>query len=65
MYRWLLGHENYLSLGDLIHIVPDVFNTLSRLHLLVLQKEAILNDDKLSEEQKSEKVILKQRLLKF
>ncbi|XP_050539667.1 E3 ubiquitin-protein ligase TRIP12 isoform X2 [Daktulosphaira vitifoliae] len=56
MYRWLLGHENYLSLSDLIYIVPDVFNTLCRLHLLVLQKRAILNDDELSEEQKTEKI---------
>lgn len=58
MYRWLLGHENYLSLSDLSHIVPDVYKTLSKLHLLVLEKRLILIDNSLNDDQKNEKVFL-------
>lgn len=57
MYRWLLGHENYLSLGDLLYIVPEVYKTLSLLHKLVLQKRVILIDTTLNDEQKTEKVM--------
>lgn len=58
MYRWLLGHENYLSLGDLSYIVPDIYKTLSQLHQLVLEKRLILIDNSLNDEQKAEKVFL-------
>lgn len=58
MYRWLLGHENYLSLSDLSYIVPDVYKTLSKLHQLVLERKVILINDSLSDEEKTEKVIL-------
>lgn len=57
MYRWLLGHENYLSLSDLSFIVPDIYKTLSKLHQLVLEKKVILNDGSQSDEEKTEKVI--------
>jgi len=56
MYRWLLGHENYLSLGDLSYIVPDIYKTLSQLHQLVLEKRIILIDNSLSDEDKTNKV---------
>jgi E3 ubiquitin-protein ligase TRIP12 len=58
MYRWLLGHENYLSLSDLSYIVPDVYKTLSKLHQLVLERKVILIDESLNDEEKTEKVIL-------
>lgn len=58
MYRWLLGHENYLSLNDLSYIVPEIYKTLSQLHQLVLEKRLILFDNSLNDEQKSEKVFL-------
>lgn len=58
MYRWLLGHENYLSLGDLLYIVPDVYKTLSQLHQLVLEKRSIFIDNTLNDEQKTEKVYI-------
>lgn len=57
MYRWLLGHENYLSLGDLSYIVPEVYKTLSQLHQLVLEKRVILIDNSLSEAEKNGKVL--------
>lgn len=57
MYRWLLGHENYLSLGDLSYIVPEVYKTLSQLHQLVLEKRVILIDNSLSETDKNAKVL--------
>jgi len=63
MYRWLLGHENFLSLSDLSFIVPEVYKTLSQLHQLVLQKRVILIDNSLTETQKNEKVFL--HLFKF
>jgi len=56
MYRWLLGHENYLTLGDLSYIVPEIYKTLSQLHQLVLEKRLILIDNSLNDEQKAEKV---------
>jgi len=56
MYRWLLGHENYLTLGDLSYIVPEIYKTLSQLHQLVLEKRLILIDNSLNDEQKTEKV---------
>jgi len=56
MYRWLLGHENYLTLGDLSYIVPEIYKTLSKLHELVLEKRLILIDNSLNDEQKAEKV---------
>jgi len=56
MYRWLLGHENYLTLGDLSYIVPEIYKTLSQLHQLVLEKRLILIDSSLNDEQKTEKV---------
>lgn len=56
MYRWLLGHENYLSLSDLSYIVPEIYKTLSQLHQLVLEKRLILIDNSLNDEQKTEKV---------
>jgi len=58
MYRWLLGHENYLSLSDLSFIVPEVYKTLSQLHQLVLEKRVILIDNSLSDTEKTEKVII-------
>lgn len=57
MYRWLLGHENYLSLSDLSYIVPEVYKTLSQLHQLVLEKRLILVDNSISDEQKTDKVL--------
>lgn len=57
MYRWLLGHENYLSLGDLSYIVPEVYKTLSQLHQLVLEKRVILIDNSISEVEKNAKVL--------
>lgn len=57
MYRWLLGHENYLSLSDLSYIVPEVYKTLSQLHQLVLEKRVILIDNSLSEAEKNAKVL--------
>lgn len=56
MYRWLLGHENYLTLGDLSYIVPEIYKTLSQLHQLVLEKRLILIDNTLNDEQKTEKI---------
>lgn len=56
MYRWLMGHENYLSLSDLSYIVPDLYKTLLKLHQLVLEKKVILIDTSLNDEQKTEKV---------
>ncbi|XP_060862971.1 E3 ubiquitin-protein ligase TRIP12 isoform X1 [Metopolophium dirhodum] len=56
MYRWLLGHENYLTLGDLSYIVPEIYKTLSQLHQLVLEKRLILIDNSLNDEQKTEKI---------
>lgn len=56
MYRWLMGHENYLSLSDLSYIVPDLYKTLLKLHQLVLEKRVILIDNSLNDEQKTEKV---------
>ncbi|XP_025418550.1 E3 ubiquitin-protein ligase TRIP12 [Sipha flava] len=56
MYRWLLGHENYLSLSDLSYIVPDVYKTLSKLHQLVLERKVILIDESLNDEEKTEKI---------
>lgn len=58
MYRWLLGHENYLFLGDLSYIVPDVYKTLSQLHRLVLEKREILINNSLSDDQKTDQVYL-------
>lgn len=58
MYRWLLGHENYLSLSDLSYIVPEVYKTLSQLHQLVLEKRQILVDNSITDEQKTDKVFL-------
>ncbi|CAK9822921.1 E3 ubiquitin-protein ligase TRIP12 [Anthophora retusa] len=43
-YRWLLGEEHTLTLGDLAHVCPDVHRTLSRLQEIVRQKEAIEKD---------------------
>lgn len=58
MYRWLLGHENYLSLSDLSYIVPEVYKTLSQLHQLVLEKRQILVDNSITDEQKTDKVFV-------
>lgn len=59
MYRWLMGHENYLSLSDLSYIVPDLYKTLLKLHQLVLEKRVILIDTTLNDEQKTEMVYYK------
>lgn len=58
MYRWLLGHENYLTLGDLSYIVPEIYKTLSKLHQLVLEKRLILIDNSLVGDEKTDKVFL-------
>lgn len=56
MYRWFMGHQNCLSLSDLLYIVPDLYKTLLKLHQLVLEKRVILIDSYLNDEQKTEKV---------
>lgn len=65
MYRWLLGHENYLSLSDLSYIVPEVYKTLSQLHQLVLEKRLILVDNSITDEQKTDKVFFSTLLSKY
>jgi len=62
MYRWLLGHENYLTLGDLSYIVPEIYKTLSQLHQLVLEKRLIVIDNSLNDDQKTEKVFLQKKI---
>ncbi|XP_050295827.1 E3 ubiquitin-protein ligase TRIP12 isoform X2 [Anthonomus grandis grandis] len=55
-YRWLLGHEQCLSLADLKHVSPDVYVTIRKMQEIVRQRDEVLNDGDLSEEEKSERV---------
>nr|CAH7756174.1 unnamed protein product [Callosobruchus chinensis] len=55
-YRWLLGQEHSLSLADLQYVNPEIYRTLRKMQVLVRQRDAILNDLALTQEEKNEQV---------
>ncbi|XP_044752969.1 E3 ubiquitin-protein ligase TRIP12 isoform X2 [Coccinella septempunctata] len=50
-YRWLLGQENSLSLSDLRYVAPEVHRTLQKMQLLVRQRDIIVENKNLSQEE--------------
>lgn len=56
-YRWLLGHENCLSIVDLNHITPDLYQTLRKMQEIVRKRDAILASDELNEPEKLQQVV--------
>ncbi|XP_060516709.1 E3 ubiquitin-protein ligase TRIP12 isoform X2 [Cylas formicarius] len=60
-YRWLLGQEHCLTLSDLKHISPDIYITIKKMQEIVRQRDEILHDGDLTEEDK----ILKIEKLEF
>ncbi|XP_057663764.1 E3 ubiquitin-protein ligase TRIP12 isoform X1 [Diorhabda carinulata] len=52
-YRWLLGQETSLTLSDLRHVDPELYKTLRKMHYLVRQRDAILDDPRISREDKT------------
>lgn len=53
-YQWLLMEEHSLSLSDLVHVVPEVHRTLSKLQEIVRRKEAIEKDTSLRPHEKAQ-----------
>ncbi|XP_008200479.2 E3 ubiquitin-protein ligase TRIP12 isoform X1 [Tribolium castaneum] len=55
-YRWLLGQEHCLILADLKYVAPEIYKNLKKMHAVVRQRDAILQDPNLTPEQKEEEV---------
>ncbi|XP_017785383.1 PREDICTED: E3 ubiquitin-protein ligase TRIP12 isoform X2 [Nicrophorus vespilloides] len=55
-YRWLLGQEHSLGLGDLAHITPDIHKTLRKMQDIVRQRDAILGNPELSAADKTTQI---------
>ncbi|CAH0556432.1 unnamed protein product [Brassicogethes aeneus] len=55
-YRWLLGQEHCLTLSDLAHVSPDIYNTLRKMQDVVRERDEILRNGDLSEEEKTEQL---------
>ncbi|CAG9769753.1 unnamed protein product [Ceutorhynchus assimilis] len=55
-YRWLLGHEQCLTLADLKYVSPDIYVTIRKMQAIVRQRDEILHNGDLSEEEKMEQV---------
>jgi E3 ubiquitin-protein ligase TRIP12 len=55
-YRWLLGQEHCLILADLKFVAPDIYKTLRKMHDIVRQRDAILDNQNLTIEQKNEEM---------
>lgn len=53
-YQWLLTEEHSLSVNDLVHVVPEVHRTLSKLQDIVRRKEAIEKDTSLRPHEKAQ-----------
>lgn len=52
-YRWLLGQENCLTLADLKQISPTIYQTLRNMEEIVRQRDEILQNDEVSDEEKN------------
>lgn len=50
-YRWLLGQENSLTLSDLRYVAPEVHKTLQKMQLIVRQRDIIMENKNLSQEE--------------
>lgn len=57
-YRWLLGHEQSLSLVDIHHVAPDLYKTLRNMQEIIRQRDDILIDENFSEDEKNTKVLV-------
>ncbi|XP_066255069.1 E3 ubiquitin-protein ligase TRIP12 isoform X1 [Euwallacea similis] len=55
-YRWLLGYEQCLTLSDLRYINPDIYITIRKLQQIVRQRDAILRNSDLTEEEQMEQI---------
>ncbi|KAJ8956894.1 hypothetical protein NQ318_014311, partial [Aromia moschata] len=55
-YRWLLGQEHCLTLSDLKHVNPDIYRTLRKMHALVRERDEILTNADITEEEKHEQI---------
>ncbi|XP_046393216.1 E3 ubiquitin-protein ligase TRIP12 isoform X4 [Ischnura elegans] len=55
-YRWLLGQEGSLGLGDLCYVRPEVHRSLVRLQDIILKKEAIESDTSYTPNQRREAI---------
>ncbi|KAL1512943.1 hypothetical protein ABEB36_002442 [Hypothenemus hampei] len=55
-YRWLLGHEQCLTLADLKHINPDIYITIRKMQEIVRCRDSILQNGDLSEEEQMEQI---------
>ncbi|XP_074040259.1 E3 ubiquitin-protein ligase ctrip isoform X3 [Leptinotarsa decemlineata] len=55
-YRWLLGQEHCLTLADLKYVSPEIYKTLRKMQLLVKQRDEILVDPDMSDEDKNAEV---------
>lgn len=55
-YRWLLGHEQCLTLIDLKDVSPDIYVTIRKMQDIVRERDEILLNGDLAEEEKMELV---------
>ncbi|CAH1991222.1 unnamed protein product [Acanthoscelides obtectus] len=55
-YRWLLGQEQCLSLADLQYVNPEIYRTLRKMQTLVRERDVILNNPDLTQEEKNEQI---------
>lgn len=55
-YRWLLGHEPCLTLADLKLVNPEIYKTLRKMQHLVKERDEILANPDLTNEEKTEQV---------
>lgn len=56
-YRWLLGQETSLTLADLVHVSPNIHRTLRKMQEIIRQRDAIVSNDSLTQEEKEERVL--------
>ncbi|KAJ8973590.1 hypothetical protein NQ317_010027 [Molorchus minor] len=55
-YRWLLGQEHCFTLADIKYVNPDIYKTLRKMQILVRQRDDILANADLCDEEKTEEV---------
>ncbi|XP_030755174.1 E3 ubiquitin-protein ligase TRIP12 isoform X2 [Sitophilus oryzae] len=55
-YRWLLGHEHSLTMADLRHVAPDLYITIRKMQEIVRERDEILQNGDLSEDEKMEQI---------
>lgn len=55
-YRWLLGQESCLTIGDLRYVNPELYVTIRKMQEIVRERDEILHNNDISEEEKIELV---------